>query len=194
VARPREFDAEQVVDAAMHAFWTNGYETTSAGDLCKATGLGRSSIYNAFGSKRDLFRRALRRYTDNATAHQVETLTEPGPVLDKIRTLFDQVVTAEFDTNAGNRRGCLAVNTAVELGGRDAEITADLRRGFDLLLEALRFAFQEGQRGGEIVADKDPAALAEFVHGAISGMRVSACAGAPRSALENIAAVALTAL
>lgn len=192
--RPREFDADRVVDAAMHAFWTTGYEVTSANDLCDATGLGRSSIYNAFGSKRDLFRQALRRYTDTATARQVDLLAGPGTVREKVETLLGWVIADEFDAPSDDRRGCLAVNTSIELGGRDPEITADLRKGFDLLLDALRAAIQEGKRTGEIAGEKDPTALAEFVHSVISGMRVSARAGAPRSALENVAAVALTAL
>src|SRR5690606_8821359 len=62
MARPRTFEEEQALEAAMRAFWRRGYEATSTQDLCAATGLGRSSVYNAFDSKRELFTRALRRY------------------------------------------------------------------------------------------------------------------------------------
>ena len=64
MARPRKFDEGRALDAAMEAFWAAGYEATSTQDLCDATGLGRSSIYNTFKSKHDLFERALARYME----------------------------------------------------------------------------------------------------------------------------------
>jgi AcrR family transcriptional regulator len=76
--RPRTFDEDRAIDAAMRLFWTSGYEATSTQDLCEATGLGRSSIYNTFTSKRDLFDRALRRYTESFTA-VINTIVELGP-------------------------------------------------------------------------------------------------------------------
>ncbi|CAM5616019.1 TetR/AcrR family transcriptional regulator OS=Streptomyces alboniger OX=132473 GN=CP975_28210 PE=4 SV=1 [Streptomyces alboniger] len=72
MARPRTFDEERALDAAMHAFWVKGYEATSTQDLCEATGLGRSSIYNTFSSKHALFRRALARYMDAMNTGQQE--------------------------------------------------------------------------------------------------------------------------
>lgn len=77
MARPRTFDEGRALDAAMHAFWANGYEATSTQDLCEATGLGRSSIYNTFSSKHDLFKRSLARYIELMTVPQIELLEDP---------------------------------------------------------------------------------------------------------------------
>lgn len=85
----------------MRTFWANGYEATSTQDLCEATGLGRSSIYNTFNSKHDLFMRSLVRYID-ATTKQLSILDDPeSSELERIRALFAVIVESELD----NRRG-----------------------------------------------------------------------------------------
>jgi AcrR family transcriptional regulator len=118
MARPRRFDEERAVDAAMRAFWTAGYEGTSTQDLCDATGLGRSSIYNTFTSKHDLFDRALRRYMTTKNATIFELLDSDESAKTKIRALLQQVI----DAPEAEPTGCLVVNSTVELaprGGRD---------------------------------------------------------------------------
>ncbi len=93
MARPRSFDEERALDAAMHAFWANGYEATSTQDLCEATGLGRSSIYNTFTSKHDLFRRALTRYMDGMNAGQLQILEDvERSATERLRALFDRII------------------------------------------------------------------------------------------------------
>ncbi|PXY22410.1 TetR/AcrR family transcriptional regulator [Prauserella muralis] len=189
--RPREFDEHAAVERAMHLFWDNGYEATSTQQLCEATGLSRSSIYNAFASKHALFQKSLRQYMSQATRRNIELLRQQGPVRQRLHDLLARVV--EDECTPG-RRGCFVVNTAAELGGRDAEITEDLRRDTATFVEALREVVLEGQRAGEIDGDADPLALAQFVHSTISGLRVMSRNGSGRAALENVAAVALQAL
>src|SRR4051812_2610114 len=101
MARPRQFDEERAVDAAMRAFWTAGYEATSTQDLCDATGLGRSSIYNTFTSKHDLFERALRRYMATKNTATFALLDGDESAMDKMRTLLQQVVDAPEDDPLG---------------------------------------------------------------------------------------------
>ncbi|PXY30181.1 TetR/AcrR family transcriptional regulator [Prauserella endophytica] len=188
--RPREFDEAVAVEKAMHAFWDHGYEGTSTARLCEATGLSRSSIYNTFSSKHALFRLSLRHYMDSATQRRLDQLAGDRPVRDKIRDLFAQTIDDEFRSP----RGCLVVNTAAELGGRDAEVSEDLRRDTERLTAALRDAIEAGRRAGEIAEDKDPLTLARFVHTTAGGLRVMARSGADRAALENVAEVALATL
>ncbi|MCZ9337074.1 TetR/AcrR family transcriptional regulator, partial [Streptomyces sp. TRM76130] len=89
MVRPRTFDEERALDAAMHTFWEKGYEATSTQDLCEATGLGRSSIYNTFKSKHDLFERALAHYIDTMTTAQLAVLEDTRHcAADRIRDLF----------------------------------------------------------------------------------------------------------
>ncbi|MFI1799929.1 TetR/AcrR family transcriptional regulator [Streptomyces sp. NPDC020379] len=193
MARPRMFDEERAVDAALQAFWTAGYEATSTQDLCDVTGLGRSSIYNTFKSKHDLFRRALLRYMDARAEFQQALFGGDLPVREKFRTMLESVVEEECGSSGGHR-GCLVVNTAVELAGRDADVARDLERDYRKRLELLTAAIAEGQRAGDIDAAKDARALAHFVIAAIGGMRVSARAGVGRTALEGIARATLDAI
>ncbi|MGK8524604.1 TetR/AcrR family transcriptional regulator [Nocardia asteroides] len=188
--RPRSFDEDRAVDAAMHAFWRAGYEATSTEDLCAATGLGRSSIYNTFTSKRDLFGRALRRYMTTKNAATFDLLGTETQVRAKIRALLWRIVEAPDDEPPG----CLVVNSTIELAPRDTELAAVLAADHERRLAVLTDVFEAARRAGEIAADKEPTALAHFVIATISGMRVAARGGADRETLAAIATTALDAL
>ncbi|MFF8645674.1 TetR/AcrR family transcriptional regulator [Streptomyces sp. NPDC015345] len=196
MARPRTFDEERALDAAMHAFWANGYEATSTQDLCEATGLGRSSIYNTFSSKHDLFRRALARYMETMNAPQIDILEDvERPGLERVRALLARVIEGEFEHRRdGHSLGCLTVNTTVELAARDPEASAMLERDLAARLTMLRTAIRSGQRDGEITAERGADTLARYVNAVIGGMRVAAQGGADRATLEAIAETALDAL
>ncbi|MFE7569781.1 TetR/AcrR family transcriptional regulator [Streptomyces sp. NPDC057539] len=206
MARPRTFAEDRALDAAMRTFWANGYEATSTQDLCEATGLGRSSIYNTFHSKRALFRRSLTRYIDTMTMRQIRILEDQErPTMERIQALFDSIIEGEFEVRegaggagggegGGRSLGCLTVNTTVELAGRDPDADAILDRDLALRLAALRVVLEAGQRAGEIGSSRDAGELARFLNAVIGGMRVSAQGGADRAALESIAAIAVDAL
>lgn len=196
MARPRSFDEERALDAAMHAFWANGYEATSTQDLCEATGLGRSSIYNTFTSKHDLFRRALTRYMDGMNAGQLQILEDvERPAAERVRALFDRVIEGEFQQRRdGHSIGCLTVNTTVELAGRDPEAAALLERDLAARLAALGATIRVGQQDGDITSGRDADTLARYVNAVIGGMRVSAQGGADRATLQAIADTAMDAL
>lgn len=181
---------DTALDAAMRAFWAGGYEATSTQDLCDATGLCRSSIYHTFGSKRELYERALRRYEETRTAGLIELLRAAGPVRRRIADLFRAVIDAEFSAD----RGCLSVNALIELGDRDTELVAGARAGVDRVRGELRCAFGAARAAGEVAADRDPAALADFVYAAANGIRVMARAGTDRGCLEAVAETTLAAL
>ncbi|WP_214318387.1 TetR/AcrR family transcriptional regulator [Nonomuraea sediminis] len=186
MARPRQFDEDRAVEAAMRAFWDAGYEATSTADLCAATGLGRSSIYNTFASKHDLFERALRHYMTGKNAELADILDGEAPARQKVRTLLWQAIE--------DARGCLVVNTLVELAPRDPVVAGMLQRDHEVRLTALTAAIESGIRAGEIDRGKDPRALARFVIATIGGMRVAARSGAAREELEQIAETALGAI
>ncbi|REK87719.1 TetR/AcrR family transcriptional regulator [Streptomyces inhibens] len=190
MARPRKFDEGRAVDAAMEAFWATGYEATSTQDLCDATGLGRSSIYNTFKSKHDLFERSLARYMERKNGELFELLEGDLPVREKIRTLLQRVIDEEF-TRYTDGRGCLVVNTCVEVSAHDPSVAASLERDYGVRLEAIRAAIESGQRDGDIAPDKDARTLAHLVIASVGGLRVSARAGADRAALEAVADAAL---
>lgn len=196
MARPRTFDEERALDAAMRAFWVNGYEATSTQDLCEATGLGRSSIYNTFSSKHELFQRALARYMDSMTAVQVEILEDAErPPMERLRALLTRIVDSEFECREDEHSiGCLTVNTTVELAGRDPEAAEMLARDLAVRLAAISAVIRSGQSGGDITSTRDAGDLARFLNAVIGGMRISAQGGADRATLTSIADTALDAL
>ncbi|MCP2335418.1 TetR/AcrR family transcriptional regulator [Actinomadura rupiterrae] len=196
MARPRTFDEDRALDVAMRLFWENGYEATSTRDLCTALGLDRSSVYNAFTSKHELFRRALIRYTDRMTAEQLEILEGPGtPALDRLRRLMALVMEQEHANFRDDRGiGCLTVNTTTELVGRDPEIAAHLARDNERRLAALRATIASGLRDGSITSTRNPVDLAHYVNAVIAGIRVSGQAGTPLDTLTGVAQAALDAL
>jgi len=190
--RPREFDDERVLDAAMEAFWARGYAATSAQDLVDATGLGRSSLYNAFAGKHQLYERALRRYLERNTEADVALLDRPGPVKERVRELLLGVIDA--DLGDPQRRGCLAVNAAIELAGKDEAVTVAVRRVFARVEEALVVALERGQLDGEITGARSARALARFVLNAIYGLRVLGKAATDRAPLLDVVEATVSAL
>lgn len=194
--RPREFDEEQALDAAMRTFWANGYEATSTEDLCRATGLGRSSIYNTFSSKHELFKRSLVRYTELMTTSQLALLEdETRPARDRVHALFDAIIAGEVENRRDERGiGCLTVNTTVELAARDPEAAALVARDQQRRLDSLEAVIRVGQRDGQITSRRSPAELARFLNAVIAGMRVAGQGGADVPTLRAIAATALDSL
>ncbi|MFJ7066051.1 TetR/AcrR family transcriptional regulator [Streptomyces sp. NPDC101115] len=170
--RPRGFDLDDALDAAMATFWDKGYAGTSAQDLVDSTGLGRGSLYNTFHSKRGLFDAALRRYDEECTRKLVTLLEEgEGPARERIRAVLTSVVEEETAETPAHR-GCLVVNTAMELAGRDPEITEHVRRTFARIRTALRVCIEQGQRDGSMPEATDPPALALYLLNSMYGLRV----------------------
>lgn len=168
----KEFDPEMAVDQAMEVFWRKGYAGTSPQDLVDALGIGKGSLYNAFGSKQGLFRQALRRYRDNQTAALVEALSQPGPAKQRLRAVLTGL--AEMDLADPGQRGCMGVNTAAELAGTDEEATELVRRMLDRTEDAFQALIEEGQRAGEIATERNAAALASMLMNTVVGMRLVA--------------------
>ncbi|MEK8144694.1 helix-turn-helix domain-containing protein [Streptomyces sp. M10(2022)] len=102
MARPRSFDEKQVLNAVRDQFWDTGYAATSLEDLMRVSGLGKGSLYAAFGDKRQLFLRALHSYTDDSHGHLREALAEAPRALDALRMLLEAPI--DDPTSAGTRR------------------------------------------------------------------------------------------
>lgn len=118
MARPRTFDAGEVVEAAKDTFWQHGYEGTAVGDLERATGLHRSSLYLAFGTKQALFEQALGAYLDGFISPRLRPMERPEAGLADIVGFLSGL--ADWFRGGGprSRRGCLLINSIAELAGR----------------------------------------------------------------------------
>ena len=128
--RTKDFDPDDIADAAMQVFWQRGYAATSVQDLVDGTGLSRSSLYGTFENKQGLFQHALRRY-EAVTTSNVELLSGPGRARDLVRQLLLRIVQDEL-SDAG-RRGCLVANAALELAGHDEAVAERVAGNFQRL-------------------------------------------------------------
>jgi TetR/AcrR family transcriptional repressor of nem operon len=198
VGRTPEFDRSEVLASVTHAFWSHGYHGTSTETLCERTGLGRSSLYNAFASKSALFSECLSTYLRQARDGLAAILEDDArPVLDRIGTLLEIVVQEEV-----RRReecfptGCLGVNTVVELAGDPAwrAVLDELTGDTEARIAALATCIRAGQTQGEVATDMEAAAFATFINAVIVGIRVASRGGAGEAALRQIASVALRSL
>ncbi len=167
--RVKEYDPDEIADAAMRVFWKRGYAATSVQDLVDGTGLSRSSLYSAFENKQGLYERALQRYEAVTTAN-VELLAGPGSPKDLIRQLLMRIV--EDELGDPQRRGCLVANATLELAGHDKAVAELVAHNFQRLQKALEKLIQRGQQSGKVAQAKNTRALARFFVNTMQGMRV----------------------
>lgn len=185
MARPREFDADAALESAMNAFWTKGYEATSLDDLCAVTGLSRSSLYAAFGSKRNLLLMSIDRYVEQRRPNIAAALSQPGPIREAIAELAAQFI--DLIVAGPGRRGCFLGNCAAELPRGDRAAMARVRDGLKATETNFRDALVRGKACGELRSDADVDALARFLTAGFQGLRLVGKANPDRAALEDIA-------
>src|SRR3954463_10083608 len=113
MGRPRSFDVDRALEAALAVFWRKGFEGTSLPDLTEAMGINRPSLYAAFGNKEALFRKALDRYAQGPAQYVNEALNAPT-ARQVVQQLLDGVI--EMATDKRNPRGCLMVQAALSCG------------------------------------------------------------------------------
>ncbi|WP_153038931.1 TetR/AcrR family transcriptional regulator, partial [Rathayibacter tanaceti] len=124
MGRTQGFDTEQVVRAARAVFWENGFQEAALPDLEAATGLGRSSLYHAFGSKRGLFDAAVQSYLDEVVRPRLAPLVAPsGASPTALEEYFTGLRTALADPRSlSARSGCLLLNAAGAPIARDEAV------------------------------------------------------------------------
>jgi TetR/AcrR family transcriptional regulator, transcriptional repressor for nem operon len=159
MARPRKFAEGDVVAAARDEFWTRGYAATSVDDLTVATGLGKGSLYGAFGDKHGLYLRALDDYIASSLDGVRAQLRDPAySAYDRLaRHLRAQVKAIAADTD---RRGCMMAKGAAELAGIDDAVEKKVERAYATWRDELVACVKEAQRDGDIDAKQNPQALA----------------------------------
>ncbi len=183
MARPREFDPENVLSAATALFWRSGYAGTSLAQLDRAVGINRASLYNAFGDKRRLFLACLDHYGGREISAAVDLLSGPETGDAKVRKLFNGPVKAVL--NGKDRRGCLLCNSAVEVAPHDPQVEAAVMQHLNRLRDAIA-AVLAADKSGE--SRKASIRRADQLTASYMGLHVMAKAGAPVAQLKRIAA------
>ena len=164
VGRPREFDEQRALEAAMDEFWKKGYESTSLNDLCCCTGLHKGSLYQAFGDKHRLFIRALNHYAEREFEDVAAAAFEQDSPLDSIRALVRTVC-----DHAAEGRGCLMINSLVELAPHDPEVREMLANEGQRRIQVMTELLTKAQQLGEIRSELDPLRLAQQLMVGLAG-------------------------
>ena len=191
MARPREFDREEALNAAVETFWTHGFEGAGMESLTAAMGIGRQSVYGAFGGKKALYLEALQAYGAGSVAALVNALRKARSPLEGLRIVL---LTPIELTGPERAKGCFGINAICEFGQSEAEVTSALSVSGRILQIALVDLVREAQAKGEIGAKIDPVVAAGFIQTLLSGVKVAARSGAAPEAMRGIVDLALSAL
>jgi TetR/AcrR family transcriptional repressor of nem operon len=192
MARPREFDEIAVLDAAAHQFWVYGYTATSVRDLAQGMGITGASLFNAFGDKRSLFERALAHYIERSFGDRVARFERSLPPLEAIKAFFREIV--ERSVRDRDRKGCLLVNSALEVAPHDADFQAMIANVLVEVEAFFRRCVNAGQQTGEISSAQPADDLARLLLGVHLGIRVLARTRPERALLEGVVRPALALL
>ena len=178
----KTYDDNEVLERAMAAFWARGYTATSVNDLVAATGINRGSLYAAYDGKHELFLRALRHYDRIHRAEHLQKFSEGHEPLDAILSVFQ----AASETGDDRPRGCLIVNTALEMSPHDTEVAALVNRSLQGVEDFFLDQLESAQREGQVDSGMDTRATAQTLLGLFLGLRVLTRSGAPKPTLDSI--------
>lgn len=190
--RPRSFDEGEVLDRAIDVFSRKGFDATSLDELSEATGLTRPSLYNAFGDKEGVYRRALARFVGHLEAALSREVVEAPTLADALARLYRGALDVYF----ANRPplGCFMFCTAPVEAITHAAVRSDLKQTLDVVDGLLETKFADAQAAGAFPADADARAAASVAQGVLHSIAIRARAGASRASLERMAAHAVRAL
>jgi TetR/AcrR family transcriptional repressor of nem operon len=191
MARPREFDEADVLDAAVACFWSRGYEATSVRDLIETTGLTGASLYNAFGDKRALFRAALDRYVETSIGERIRRC-EALPPREAISAFFDEILSRSLKDR--QHKGCMLVNSALEIAPHDAEFRRIIAGVLTRIEGFFLTCIEAGKADGTVTRAIPAQDLARHLLGVLMGVRVLARARPERALLQGAVAPALALL
>ena len=171
MARQEEFNREDIVSKAVQVFWEKGYSGTSIQDLVDATGLNRSSIYNSFGSKQNLYRVSLEQYEDESNKVFQKALLKSSSPLEAIRRILSSALAVPNEDERS--RGCFILNCKMELGSSDEELRQWLLKNQDKSITLFKDLVTEGQAEGQISSVNSPETVAYSLFNTFQGLRLT---------------------
>ncbi len=182
--RTEDFNREEVLDKAQHAFWLKGFNGTSMQDLVDATGLNRSSIYNSFGSKMELYQQALKKYQEVNSAVFDKAQRQERNAIETIGLLFLYIMEdIKHDTES---KGCMIINCYTEMANQDPQLRVFLEAYQERLIEIFTELVARGQADGSIRKNEKSSALAHYLVSAYQGFRITGMHSRDPQILKNI--------
>lgn len=188
--RPRKTDPGTVLETSMKMFWEKGFDGTSMNDLAAATGMAKPGLYANFGDKEALYTMAVKHYFDETGSPLLDDLARsPDPLVVVVRRFLDTVAASVVDKTSPG--GCFIVNSVIECANRPAPLE-NLARALNAKRSAAFLdRFRLAKRQGELPADADTTALAEFFAGQVLALAVMGRAGANRKSIDRVIDVAM---
>ena len=190
IGRPKQYDPERAIELAVDLFWQHGYSDTSMDDLLRSMQLSKSSFYQAFKSKKQLFLRCLDFYIE-------KTHREFSDRLNASRSgkqFFDQLLKNVITDRDFGCRGCLITNSANEFAQSDAEISTKINQGFNVYRKLFLKAVETGQRDGSIGNKYTAGLITDYLLTNINGLRTLVKAGTPKKTLADTARIIVNSL
>ena len=181
--RPREFDPDLVLDRAVELFWAKGYEGTSISDLEEHLGMGRQSLYGAFGDKHELYVKAMDRYAASGSWPRRDLL-KPDAGAEEIRQYFAGLISA---VTKEPRRSCMFINAAIEGNCENPKVASRCTDNQQNLTRAFRHALEGAVAKGQLDRKTDTNALALALVSQTFGLNVMARNGATPATLATVA-------
>ncbi len=188
--RPRTFDADTALDAALEVFWTHGFDGCSIQDLLDAMNINRQSLYNTFGDKRTLFLRVLKRYQQRLE-EELAPLRSEDAGLDVLYAFAHKSVASQQEHGAG---ACLMVMTAFSPHIEDPELAKVIRYGSKVLRRCLSEFVEANQKRGELPDSLVPSVTANVLYAVLNGLSALSRTGASNRAVRESAKLALSQL
>jgi AcrR family transcriptional regulator len=188
MGRPRGFDEDAALDAAMRVFWEEGYEGATLASLTGAMRINRSSMFAAFGNKEALFKKAFERYGSVHLAHIWEALEKPT-----IRECIEHALRkyVDFLSTPSNPNGCLSVHGALATGPGGDSVKQWLIQGRKHRQAMAKRRFEQAKEDGELPADTDPGAYARYLETLFQGLGVQGANGATKAEMNKVVDLAL---
>ncbi|RYG57303.1 TetR/AcrR family transcriptional regulator [bacterium] len=191
MARPKAFNRDAALQAAMALFWKQGYEATSTDDLLKAMGIGRQSLYDTFGDKHRLYLEALELYNSSRVAEHGANHSDDASPLAALEAILFAIADAD---PAAHAIGCMGINAICEFGQSDPAVAAISHGSNEQMLTTLEGILRAAKAKGEVAANLDEKQAAQFISAILAGMKVREKAGDDTQQLRAVATFALDSL
>ncbi len=182
--RPREFDIDRALEAATQQFWSVGYEASSLQNLLQAMSLSKSSLYQTFGNKHELFILCLGHYQKKIVDELNIKLANSGSAKQFLQDFLESIIAETDSTDV--KKGCFLVNTANELCQRDKLVSEAVTRATNDLAGVFRRAIEQGKRQHEFSAEIPTDGLVDYLMTSVSGLRTMIKGGAARDTLNPV--------
>lgn len=183
--RPPTYDREAAIKALINLFWAKGFSATSLDEVSAATGMGRPSLYQAFGNKEDMYQLALTSFVGDVSQRAMKALSENADIADALLQFYLRIIELYFEEAEG--MGCMVFCTTVGEANNQPALRDMLKAVIEQINAALIARLEAAVQAGQVSAETDINALATLAQGLLQHLAIRARAGEKKTKLKKIA-------